>query len=34
VLARFVRNGRLIDALHQQACCALTTAKISKLLDS
>jgi hypothetical protein len=26
VLARFVRNGRLTDALHQQAFCALTAS--------
>jgi hypothetical protein len=26
VLARFVRNGRLADALHQQAFCSLTAS--------
>jgi hypothetical protein len=33
VLARYVRNRRLADALHQQACCALRAAPGARAYD-
>jgi hypothetical protein len=33
VLARYVRNRRLADALHQQACCALRASPGARAYD-